>query len=491
MLAQGGVTTVANIEAFPELLPHLPVPPLRTWWFLELIDVRSRINEDETLLGALSFFEKHPDWLGGFGLSPHAPYTASVDLYRLARTCGEKYGMLSTTHIAESIEEHEMFSHARGPLYDFLRAWDGTTRIAATARPCPIWSSTASSAPNCIIAHLNYLQDYDYELVANSGASVVHCPKCHTYFGHGPFPMKALLQHGVNVCLGTDSLASNNSLDMRAEMREAQMMHGLGDREVLEMVLLNGARALKQVGKLGQISPGSIADPAAFATLGQEADFSALTRPACRSIPRRTESAAHQREPSQGKLAPAGWRRASRFLKSRAPIARRREYRPPQLLPCATPKRVGVPPHSFIVAPMSLQRARETLELMLGHLGLVFEVEEMEPAGRHVLNIHSREAGRLIGRDGQVLEDLQYLLNRILNRGEEGAANVIVDVEGYRQKEKQDFLGRIRELADQVRQDGKADHPRSDELVRPPRSSIRPSPRTRKSRPKARKAPRA
>ena len=103
---------------------------------------------------------------------------------------------------------------------------------------------------------------------------------------------------------------------------------------------------------------------------------------------------------------------------------------------------------------MTSQRARETLELMLGHLGLVFEVEEMEPAGRHVLNIHSREAGRLIGRDGQVLEDLQYLLNRILNRGDEGSANVIVDVEGYRQKEKQDFLGRIRELADQVRQTG-------------------------------------
>src|SRR5471030_1606161 len=104
---------------------------------------------------------------------------------------------------------------------------------------------------------------------------------------------------------------------------------------------------------------------------------------------------------------------------------------------------------------MSLQRARETLELMLGHLGLVFEVEEMEPAGRHVLNVHSREAGRLIGRDGQVLEDLQYLLNRILNRNDESAQNVIVDVEGYRQKEKQDFLGRVRELADQVRRTGR------------------------------------
>ncbi len=102
-----------------------------------------------------------------------------------------------------------------------------------------------------------------------------------------------------------------------------------------------------------------------------------------------------------------------------------------------------------------MQRARETLELMLGHLGLVFEVEEADPSGRHVLNVRSREAGRLVGRDGQVLEDLQYLLNRILNRSEEGAANVIIDVEGYRQKEKQDFLERIRELAEQVRRTGR------------------------------------
>ena len=120
MLARGGVTTVANVEAYPDLLPQLPVPPLRTWWFLELIDVRTRVNQEEMLRNALNFFEAHADWPGGFGLSPHAPYTASVDLYRMARTCGEKYGMLSTTHIAESVEENEMFSHARGPLYDFM-----------------------------------------------------------------------------------------------------------------------------------------------------------------------------------------------------------------------------------------------------------------------------------------------------------------------------------------------------------------------------------
>ena len=80
--------------------------------------------------------------------------------------------------------------------------------------------------------------------------------------------MKALRAHGVNVCLGTDSLASNTTLDMRAEMREAQALHGLGDREVLEMVLLNGAKALGQAGKLGEISPGSAGGLGGFSARG-------------------------------------------------------------------------------------------------------------------------------------------------------------------------------------------------------------------------------
>jgi len=271
LLAQSGVTTVANIEAFPELMPQLPMPPLRTWWFLELIDVRKRLDLDKTLRESLDFFETHAHWPGGFGLSPHAPYTASVDLYRLARTCGEKYGMLSTTHIAESVEENEMFSHARGPLYDFLAELGRDNSDCGQGSALSHLIEHGVIGGNCIIAHLNYLQDYDYELLAVLGASVVHCPKCHTYFGHAPFPLKALRGYGVNICLGTDSLASNNALDMRSEMREAQQLHGLDDREVLEMATLHGARALGQAGKLGQLSPGAAADLVAFRHRAEEA----------------------------------------------------------------------------------------------------------------------------------------------------------------------------------------------------------------------------
>lgn len=97
---------------------------------------------------------------------------------------------------------------------------------------------------------------------------------------------------------------------------------------------------------------------------------------------------------------------------------------------------------------------RETLELMLGHLGLSVEIhEEDRPAGR-TLHIRTSDPGRLIGRNGRVLDDLQYLLNRILSHEEDSAHRVIVDVENYRQQLVEQMLERVRAAADGVRAGG-------------------------------------
>ncbi len=80
-----------------------------------MIDIRQRITTEDLIEGAGMFFRKHTDWLGGFGLSPHAPYTASAALYRLASACARQQGMPVTTHLAESAEEAAMFRHASGP----------------------------------------------------------------------------------------------------------------------------------------------------------------------------------------------------------------------------------------------------------------------------------------------------------------------------------------------------------------------------------------
>jgi spoIIIJ-associated protein len=109
----------------------------------------------------------------------------------------------------------------------------------------------------------------------------------------------------------------------------------------------------------------------------------------------------------------------------------------------------------FYAGGMPTPGARETLELMLGHLGLVFEIEESQQGGRTVLNIRTRDPARIVGRDGETLDDLQYLLNRILTRSEEGAPSVIIDVEGHRGREKLDFMGRVQQHADDVRRTGR------------------------------------
>ncbi len=107
---------------------------------------------------------------------------------------------------------------------------------------------------------------------------------------------------------------------------------------------------------------------------------------------------------------------------------------------------------------------RELLELMLGHLGFVFELEETQQEEHTALNIRTRDPGRLIGRDGHTLEDLQYLVNRLMNHADQGEMGspshyprVIIDVEGYRQKEQQEFLNGIRDRANRVKRTGTPD----------------------------------
>jgi cytosine/adenosine deaminase-related metal-dependent hydrolase len=258
-----GTTSVLNIEAFPELLPLLPPPPIRTWWFWELLDIRSRIETEKLLQGVLHLFDRRTQWLGGCGLSPHAPYTASIPLYKLASQCAQLRQLPFTTHVAESREEYAMFAQASGTLYEFL------SRIGRDMSDCdgrtPLGHLITSDAlpPHAILAHVNEVADSDYELLARWGKPlhVVHCPKSHHFFQHTRFPYEALRKAGVNIVLGTDSLASNDSLNLFAEMRTFH--HGHPDvpiGEILRMVTTAAAEALQMPEKLGQIRSGAHAD---------------------------------------------------------------------------------------------------------------------------------------------------------------------------------------------------------------------------------------
>lgn len=259
---QYGTTTLLNLEAFPELLPRLSRPLLRVWWCAEMIDVRKPVDVRKVFDSLRDAFHAHPDWLGGVGLAPHAPYTASRELYSEASETARKEGVPFTTHLAESSEEMQMFRDASGPAYDFLKGIGRPMEDCGHETPLSLMIRTLPIGEDWIIAHLNELGDGDFDLLARGPKfQIVHCPRSHSFFGHAPFALPRLRKLGFNICLGTDSLASNSSLSLFAEMRELLRKEtGLAPRDVLEMVTVHAAAALNEECRLGQISAGFYAD---------------------------------------------------------------------------------------------------------------------------------------------------------------------------------------------------------------------------------------
>ena len=257
---QAGTTTAVNIVCFPELISQLPPTPLRIIWCPELIDLTHCIVD-------------LPE--AGAGLSPHAPYTASATLYR---HCA-KTGRFLTTHLAESIEEDEMFRWGRGTLYEACRGWGRLMSDCGHRGPVELLQSYGVLGAHCLAVHANCLSETDVKILAQSGTSVVHCPKTHRFFGRTTAPVMQLLQAGVNVCLGTDSLASNNTLDLFAEMRElAEAFPQLLPEQILRFVTTHAARALNESNRLGQIKAGAVADLIAVPVGGHTDPYAAVVR---------------------------------------------------------------------------------------------------------------------------------------------------------------------------------------------------------------------
>ncbi len=260
-LLDHGTTTVVNIASFPEVFPRLTPPPLRVIWAVEFLDIRVRQAQQDFVDGMMMILDYPKDWLGGAALSPHAPYTASVELYRLAQEASQRMGCLLTSHVAESAEENDMFTSGKGALADFLRGIGRGMEDCGGSTPFRHLLTCGGIDDDDLLVHMNYLSEEDIRDAGAREMNICYCPKSHHYFGHAPFPLGELATAGARVVLGTDSLASNNSLDLFGEMRMAKEKNPfLSAARLLEMVTEDAARAIRQKGLLGQIAPGACAD---------------------------------------------------------------------------------------------------------------------------------------------------------------------------------------------------------------------------------------
>ena len=281
MLVRTGTTTVGDIEAVPDLLPEVwDATPLRVFSFLELTGIRARRDPGELLREAVAKMDllSHPR--SAASLSPHAPYSTLPELLEPSARAARERGRRVCVHVAESAQEFEMFMHARGEMFDWLRRNGRDMSDCGLGSPVQHLVRHRMSGENLLAIHVNFLARGDAALMARHRMHVVHCPLSHEYFHHPPFPHRQLVRAGVNVCLGTDSLATvrktgkpNPELNLFNEMRQlAANDPELAPREILRMATINGARALGLAGQTGELSRNALADLIAIPFAGKMAD---------------------------------------------------------------------------------------------------------------------------------------------------------------------------------------------------------------------------
>ena len=249
---RAGVTLVGDIAAGGLSWPALSIAPLRAVVFWELIGTtpdRFQTSLHTALLGMAT----QPNTPAcRWGRSPHAPYTVHRRGYELAA----QLPGIQAVHLAESAEEMELLRSRSGPFVPFLQAlgvWepDGLIRDPAEfLRTDPDLRS--------LFIHGNFLPG---DTLLSTNQSVVICPRTHAAFGHPQHPFREFLARGVNVCVGTDSLASNPDLDVLAELRELHRRYpAVPGRTLLEMATSNGAKALGFDADCGTLEAGKSAD---------------------------------------------------------------------------------------------------------------------------------------------------------------------------------------------------------------------------------------
>ena len=268
---RGGVTTLGEIATSPAAI-YRQVSPLP---FLTLFDEvigfsQARVDSvlEATRARWTTNLEDHPLASSpiecSLGLSPHAPYTVHPCLLQKLIDMAIAQQLPVAMHLAESAEELQLLAQGNGPfqqLLDERSMWD-VRAISRNTEPMDYLQQLAR-APRCLVVHGNFLKSQEFEFIAQrrDRMTVIYCPRTHDYFGHPSYPLAEMLAAGVQIALGTDSLASNPDLSLLSEMREVTHKHqGISTEQIVHLGTLAGAQALGLEKCAGSITPGKWAN---------------------------------------------------------------------------------------------------------------------------------------------------------------------------------------------------------------------------------------
>lgn len=261
-----GVTTIGDIGFGQRSVQAWQQAPVNIVGYLEVLGMGPRRFEPHRqsfeLLKAVCDSTK-TGALYRVGLSPHAPYSVDTEIFRKIIAYITATGRPICTHLAETPEEAQFLADGTGPFRELLERWglwDGSFQPPDCS---PIKYAHIIGLLKCqpLLIHVNYVSDDDLDRLADSECHVVYCPRSHRFFEHEPHRYRDMLDRGINVCIGTDSLASTDSLSVLDEMRFLRSQDNvIASEQLLHMGTLAGARALGLDPYTGSLEPGKRAD---------------------------------------------------------------------------------------------------------------------------------------------------------------------------------------------------------------------------------------
>jgi 5-methylthioadenosine/S-adenosylhomocysteine deaminase len=205
------------------------------------------------------------------GVSPHAPYSVSDSLFAAVATYAAEQGLPVAVHIAESDAEDQLVKNGSGPFAERLRA-RGISVGARGATALSVLDRAGLLRAGTLLIHCVRVSSAQTTQIAQAGCAVAHCPVSNAKLGHGVAPLLDLLAARARVGLGSDSMASNNAMDLLAEARvatltqraRAQRADVLPASAALRLATLGSAEALRLDDRIGSLDVGKQADLVAF-----------------------------------------------------------------------------------------------------------------------------------------------------------------------------------------------------------------------------------
>jgi cytosine/adenosine deaminase-related metal-dependent hydrolase len=254
-MQNNGIVAVGDIMNTSISLEAKEESELEIYNFIEVFGSQSK-DAEKIWYNALGLSEQVT---GRKNIVPHAPYSLSRTLFQKIRDFQKQDSTISI-HLMESEAEAEYFLKGTGSISERFKKWglDIPPFIPTHQRPINSIGSFLAQSDRVLLIHNTFITKEDIDFAEENFKNTYYglCPNANLYIENELPDVKTLRKFNIDICLGTDSFASNNSLSILEEMKTIQKNFDVSLEELIQWATINGAKALGMEKTIGSIEVG-------------------------------------------------------------------------------------------------------------------------------------------------------------------------------------------------------------------------------------------